>query len=376
MAEQSNSGRQVLTIGVILGLIGIGAGAYSMVNGEVETVDTSVRSNSETGTSLTLSAEQLAERIQKDRKLQDVAPAGLTINGQPRYTPLFFAPELWQVRLQNGKAAMVDIYDVATPALHEGINNLWFISQGLSEDLGYSNAPELDSDGDGFSNREEFVGKTNPNDVAKYPSLLSTATPKLEVTGVSVAKAVVTLDSNFATAALPGEPAPTEVSVRIFASDRDISPKSRFSRKIGESFGITGIKGKGNKRFSIISFEQKRFESYGAEADEWTVKLQDNDRPIGATNLYTVRAGKPRKGGVDKGAPNQKGVYIEDTTVTLKVLAGSKMGSEIKVPYGATFKIPGDEAVSCVLESVDDNGSANVLESGKESPINIPAVSK
>ena len=51
--------------------------------------------------------------------------------------------------------------------VHEGIPNTWWMTHSL--DPGYSNAPERDPDGEGFSNREEFEAETDPNNANEYP---------------------------------------------------------------------------------------------------------------------------------------------------------------------------------------------------------------
>jgi len=51
--------------------------------------------------------------------------------------------------------------------LHPPIPNSWFIDNGL--DLSNSRIKDLDSDGDGFANIEEFQAKTNPKDKGSTP---------------------------------------------------------------------------------------------------------------------------------------------------------------------------------------------------------------
>jgi len=51
--------------------------------------------------------------------------------------------------------------------LHPPIPNAWFIENGL--DLSNSKVKDIDSDGDGFTNREEYEAKTKPNDKTSTP---------------------------------------------------------------------------------------------------------------------------------------------------------------------------------------------------------------
>ncbi len=54
--------------------------------------------------------------------------------------------------------------------VHEGIPNPWWIETGA--DITFANSPDRDDDSDGFSNREEYEGKTDPKDANKVPSLI------------------------------------------------------------------------------------------------------------------------------------------------------------------------------------------------------------
>jgi hypothetical protein len=51
------------------------------------------------------------------------------------------------------------------------IPNRWWIETGA--DPGYANSPDRDDDGDGFSNMEEFLAKTNPKDPNDVPALVN-----------------------------------------------------------------------------------------------------------------------------------------------------------------------------------------------------------
>lgn len=55
--------------------------------------------------------------------------------------------------------------------VHPPIKNTWWIENRI--DPGYADSPARDPDGDGFSNLEEYKGKTDPNDPKSYPPLLA-----------------------------------------------------------------------------------------------------------------------------------------------------------------------------------------------------------
>jgi len=51
--------------------------------------------------------------------------------------------------------------------VHSPIPNSWWLENGI--DPGYSDSPDRDPDEDGFSNREEFVAQTDPNEFKSHP---------------------------------------------------------------------------------------------------------------------------------------------------------------------------------------------------------------
>lgn len=54
--------------------------------------------------------------------------------------------------------------------IHEPIPNTWWIQYRL--DPGFADSPSRDPDGEGFSNLEEFEGKTDPTDAKSHPPLI------------------------------------------------------------------------------------------------------------------------------------------------------------------------------------------------------------
>lgn len=55
--------------------------------------------------------------------------------------------------------------------VHPPIPNIWWIENRI--DPGFADSPARDPDQDGFSNLEEFNGKTDPNDAKSYPPLIA-----------------------------------------------------------------------------------------------------------------------------------------------------------------------------------------------------------
>ncbi|HEX7261043.1 MAG TPA: Amuc_1099 family pilus-like system protein [Luteolibacter sp.] len=55
--------------------------------------------------------------------------------------------------------------------VHDPIKNTWWLENRL--DPGFADSPARDPDQDGFSNIEEYKGKTDPNDAKSYPPLIA-----------------------------------------------------------------------------------------------------------------------------------------------------------------------------------------------------------
>lgn len=381
MADQSNPGKTALIIGVLLGLATGGLGVYTMVSNKVSVPVTELDAAGSAAASLTAQAEQAKAEKERSRKIVDVAPEGAVVNNKPRFTPIFFSPELWQVSIDSKKiTTVIDIYDPKAESLHNGVPNAWFISNGISDALGRADGLALDSDGDGFTNMEEFSAKTSPSNPASLPPLIEPGKPnhKLVVVSTSEDKAVIEVESMLAY-----EPNPTETSITIHA---DRSGSKRIGKKIkvkpGDSFGLGGPKSD-SKRFTVVGFEKASYsDSVGNKSEETALRVRDNVTLTGEKE-FIIRAGltrvRPGAKNTDIGTPNVKGRDINDASATLRVTAGPKAGmpaGTFTVMLNDTFQVPGDEKISCKLESIDAQGTVNVRPEGAESPILVPKDTK
>lgn len=377
MADQSNPGIKALATGAILGLAAAGFAGYTYMDKVVEP-ETNVTA-SKGDSSLTAQADAVKESLKSDRTVADTAPEGAKVNGQPRLAPLFFSTELWQITLDSEKKnTVVDIYNPAAPSIHGDIPNTWFIANNISDALGRSDGKVLDSDEDGFTNEEEFAAKTCPTAANSYPDLVQTSgsAPKLEVVDINVARATIAVDNMFGMST----ETPKSANIRIFAKHTDLTPVWKGDVKPGGTFDLPGEK---SGRFTVVRFDKAEFQSFSGMVKENVVVVRDNVTSS-PNKEFTIRAGsKTAAGAKDYGTPNEKGRRISDTTVTLRVTAGSAVGKpegDIKTQPYASFVIPGGKAdgseLKATLESIDGSGSVNIRLEGAESPVNIPKASE
>ncbi len=374
MANQSNSAKKALAIGAVLGVAAAGMGIYTMTSSQFESPAVNLRSKT-SAADLTARAEAVERMVKAERKVADTQAPGAVVNGKPRIAPLFFAPELWQVAIDDPqspnskKNVMIDVYDVSSPNIHAGVENSWFIENGIADALGRSDGLSMDSDGDGFSNLEEYNAKTDPSNADSYPALVSTSNAKLEVVSISRRNAIISCDNMFAD---PTQ-TPQEVQIRIFNKAGEMTPSHKVTVKPGQKFGLSD-KAADKDRFTLVGFEKARFaDAYTPNNEENTFRVRDAAAPASA-NEFVVRAGRPRPLGTEKVPSERRGHYLEDVTVTLRVTAGGslrKPEGTFKVRVGSDFTFPGSDIV-CTLVSVDASGSANIQKAGSQSPVQVP----
>lgn len=371
MADQSNLGNKILITGIVLGLAAGGWGIALSSSNEVAAPDTSVDTG-KVNTTLSDAAKKMKADMQADRKVEDTAPKGATINGQPRLAPLFFSTELWQFAADDKKMNLVvDIYDPESKSIHGDVPNTWFVTSGIADALGRADGLDIDSDKDGFTNGEEYKAQTKPADPASYPAVLAPGCkPKLELAKLTTARATITTDN------MNSDPAmnPTEANIRILGPD-GTTVVHKATVKIGESFGLSP---KDGKRFKLLGYEKKTFPGFADDTvEENVISVQDTET-AGPEKQFTVRAGNPNPKLTGDAA---KGHLVSDTTATLRVTGGSALGTPkatVKAELNAEFTIPGGAGdgkdLKATFVSTDPTGGINVTPAGAQAPICIPKV--
>lgn len=364
MADSSNTARNILLIGALLGVGAAAAGVYISSSEKVEPIHARVDSSGKTP-ALTQQAVQLKENAFAPRQVADVAPQGAVVprlaakdGAEPRYTPLFFAPKLW--RVSEGAAAGVrDLLSPKAPNLHGSVPNTEFFKYGLENLLGQADALEQDSDGDGFSNGEEFAAGTNPNDRASMPAFASNDGVKMLFSRFAEEKHSLVLGSSYP---FTGE---IDISIHDWVGNamKPARTSQRKGLKVGDTFGFGENAAPGpdsSGRFKVVA--------EGAEGDKKYIEIEDTYTKLGSAKSFKIFPG------TKEGARGD----VSDVTVHLRMTAGPQKSEEPikdadgkaarKFQLGETFDVPGFPNVKCTIETASKN-SVSIKIDGKEPAI-------
>lgn len=357
MADSSNTARNFILTGVLLGVGAAAAGVYITNSTELPTISTAMRSSSEAKIfdKLTQDAVALKNGAMAERQLADVAPQGADIprvaakdGKEPRYTPLFFAPKLWQVATASGSREVRDLMSPGSKALHEGVDNTEFFKYGIEEIIGRPDALDLDSDGDGFTNREEFAAKTNPNDKTSMPPFLLDGRVKMAWKSRNEVKHALTLGPSYNFSG--------DIVVNVYnVRGNDMARYDKWDLKEdGEAFGFDRSAEKGalaKERFKLVSRGKDDAGKY--------IEIEDTYAISDAEKRFKLYPGEKNKH------------EVQDITVTLVMTAGAEKGKEMKdVRLGETFDVPGFDGVKCTLTKAKPK-NMTITVSGSDQPVKI-----
>lgn len=214
---------------------------------------------------------------------------------------------------KNNLEIPVDLID--GEPVHPPIPNQWWIDNRI--DPGFGDSALRDADEDGFSNLEEFEGKTDPNDPSSYPALIT----KL---------------------AYVGEEAVQWVLRPVFPSGDaytfEYSDTANGSNKTGAGNPLAPgsllfEEQPAMNRFKYLGSEKRKEmnETYKTEMDVTIVKVEDM-RPNKAGTLYEI------PGGFRK--PDARKYAHYDRTAILTLDALGMAGQEIKVEENTSFALP------------------------------------
>ena len=370
MANSSDTGRNFLLAGFVLGLGAAAAGIYVLNSPEPESLAVDMENSGSKGAALTQEAFRMKQDALTSRRLVDVAPPleeafipRDKVEGKkiPRYTPLFFAPTIWQwTNREQMKNVAVDPLAVGSPSLHSipasgagakptAVPNGWFYMYGLEDSLCMADALQQDPDGDGFFNGEEFVAGTDPSNADSMPPFVTGDTLKLVTVGEKkVFSHFIELSSTSFF---------DENTVTIYIGNpRDNRRIATHKKKPGETFGL-GEAASGplaKDRFTIEKIDKKPDKSGNTTN---FIHVKDAYTELSSAKEFDVVVG------------NKNRHTVRDIELTLRVTAGPEKGKELTVQMGQQFDVPGFKDTHCVVTDagkrkdqpkVSVNGGADV----------------
>ena len=201
--------------------------------------------------------------------------------------------------------------------IHPPIPNQWWIQYRL--DPGFGDSPLRDADGDGFSNLDEFQGKTDPTKAGDYPTL--------------IAKLVYIKDESLAWILKPGFDSEGGFTFTYRDSNNQQNKATAAAPvKPNELFFKEGLM---KDRFKLLGFEARkvRNERLNMEQEFKFVRVEDQ-KPNKKGRIYEIQQ-------------NFKDDQIPantqyDRTAVLKLEALDQNNIEFKVEENTTFGLPAD----------------------------------
>lgn len=349
----SSIGKNFIVAGAVLGIGAAAAGFYILSSQQNETIDTNIRGEGSVA-SYSAKVKAVYDDAVRDVVIADVAPANTwvardkargadgklvkTADGKvPRYTPLFFAPKLWLVDNGTETPEMVDLLVIENPEkpdvksrVHSEVPNDWFFFYGLDDIIGARDALNLDSDGDGFTNAEEFASKTDPSDKTSHPSFIVGDSAKIVCTARHTSSHTIELStmSDFSNPAAPS------IYISLYEGKTTSGQPRKEKKKVGDTFGFSDAAGKGlnaKDRFKILSV--------GKDAQGDYVEIEDTFVAIEENKKFSLHMG------------SSNAHRINDSEATLLLTAGSEKGKELdhNIQLGESFSVPGFPGVTCTL---------------------------
>ena len=315
MAFQDNYEKVVIGIGSLL-LVVAGTWTY-MYSKNMESTfslkDTVVKKN--TPMKGIQTAENLLTTLEQDHAIER------PVIGKQHFD-IFVGPRLVS---KKGETTAIDIHQ--SPPIHGEVPNAWFFENNLEDVFPMSNALEVDSDNDGFTNLEEFTAQTHPNDANSYPNLASKlAAKEINLSGYTLAYS--------------SEADPIEFRAEAFNGNllwkKEVKP--------GDVFG---------DKPDVDRFELKEIK---------TAVIKENDTKV--AHVIDLKSGKNEQVyEIPYGKKNAQ--RIIDKAAVLNISAGSKPG-DFKVFEGKAFSIPGDPTkTTYMIESIDNKTKTLVIKPTK-----------
>lgn len=218
---------------------------------------------------------------------------------------------------------------VENPVFRPPMTNSYLVKNGLPNILS-PNVGDLDPDGDGFSNLEEFEGKTNPKDAKDHPDFTKKLFLKQRITNDYILK----LNSSTLPVQVqrlkPGKPVSVFVTPpQEFGFDKGVTrfqaesftPKTVPDPRVGErdASELVVLDNATKEKFTLIKGEEKNLAEFEAvfvyllgEVTEFQVKKGENFQIPGVGRTYKL-------------------VDIQEDSAVISTVDGDKLGPPMPI---------------------------------------------
>lgn len=280
--------------------------------------------NPNPGKDTTSAGGEIAASVSKMLTEEDAVIQQKTSSGRP--VDLFTSVDLYTK--DGDKMKLLDLLKIEP--VHPPIDNQWWVDKRI--DPSYSDSPMRDQDSDGFTNKEEYLAKTDPNDPDDYGALID----KLEVVKVEsdtwrlLFKTVLGQGFQFDYAFIPfGQKRPA--TNRIPASEAIAIGDTFFSEDPGKD------------RFKLLEVVQRPEQGPAGERMRDWAKIEDQ-HPSKNKNVFELP--------FNADAKQLRDITFYDHRVTLRLNAIGEEGNNSTLEENGTFALPfsGAEKIYKLIE--------------------------
>jgi len=207
----------------------------------------------------------------------------------------------------------LDLYKDAP--VHPPIPNSWWFKNRLYP--GFADSPNRDPDGDGFTNKEEYLAKTDPNDSKSFPAIIS--------------KLMFVRDEKLVWVLRPGYGDGGKFPFIYEDSLRQTNKAS--AGEMIEPNSLFFLKGPMTNRFKLLGSEiRKELSSKTHVEMEVTIVRIEDQRPNKKGTIYEFPSPL---------SEDRKADHLQyDRTAVLSLEALGLSGNEFKVEENTTFALP------------------------------------
>jgi len=306
MSWFSKNYEKVALAGAVVIAVGLAALGWNKYNGVNEDFATVLKGTGINDTAVP--GADLIPKAQQSMKLDHVSTQALAGD---RPVDLFTGIALFVSSSAPDKP--VDL--LTSPPIHPPIPNTWWLEHRL--DPGFADSPKRDPDADGFSNMEEFLAKTDPNNGKSFPELIT--------------KLMYVKDESLAWVLRPGY------------GDEGKFPFTYEDNKKQHNKNPTGEMIAPNELFFAKGVMAKRFKLLGSEVRK---EMSPKTHVEVEVTMVRIEDQRPNKKGVVYEIPSpvleiRKNDFLHyDRSAVFSLEALGLSGTEFKVEENTSFAMP------------------------------------